>query len=571
MAGYHNDQYFLLDSPNSGESGIDLSGANTSGFFVKDADNPKFIYPDRTIRTDDPDGYHARVMRRGYIRSLMTYANHTDIKIRKCQFQFNPSQLVQSVSANDSMLNFLQQDPAQYSQPMPANVNFTFELFFDRSMEINNDSGKVNPNSANPWETEDPGQVGVLRDLSAFFGVIGQGLSLSQTSYLTQVLGQRVKLEASQLSTTETPVDPAKAVNNIPSFLKVNIANSAFLLPLPVRIVFSALYIVEGLVTNTTVTFTKFSTSMVPMQCTLQVTLEAKYIGFANKDTFLTSTLAAAEAQIKAEEKAAVVNAQSLVNACNAAMGNMDVAGLVFGIAPVVFGDDTVFSASTLDDLLQTKGKDRFVNARFPMAVGDDLIQKVFTEGTTQLHIEANAGMAVWGPFTNLSQYTGSRSAADQTALANLCTTSLLLFSGDSVSSSSSNGVATDVKSWKDMKADTSGAKGSTTTGWDQGAYTFGTSWFILRCTGRVSVTADDNKLSGDGAQYFVVKGSDNPYAFKNINLNWPVVSALAQYETPSSVGGYVAPDNTVTTPKQAGSSSKVGTPPNKNTNRNII
>jgi len=74
-------------------------------------------------------------------------------------------------------------------------------------------------------------------------------------------------------------------------FLGLNRGNTAFLLPLPVRVVFSSLYIVEGLVQDFNVLFTKFSTNMVPMQCSVTVTFEAKYIGFAKKDTFFTDVL----------------------------------------------------------------------------------------------------------------------------------------------------------------------------------------------------------------------------------------------------------------------------------------
>lgn len=71
-----------------------------------------------------------------------------------------------------------------------------------------------------------------------------------------------------------------------------NFGNSAFLVSLPVRIVFSSLFMVEGYITSTTVTFNKFNANMVPTQCSVGITMQALYIGFARKDTFLTLTLA---------------------------------------------------------------------------------------------------------------------------------------------------------------------------------------------------------------------------------------------------------------------------------------
>lgn len=70
-----------------------------------------------------------------------------------------------------------------------------------------------------------------------------------------------------------------------------NYGNSSFLVSLPVRIVFSSLFMVEGFITSTMVTFNKFNASMVPTQCAVAVTMQALYIGFARKDTFLTTTL----------------------------------------------------------------------------------------------------------------------------------------------------------------------------------------------------------------------------------------------------------------------------------------
>lgn len=85
------------------------------------------------------------------------------------------------------------------------------------------------------------------------------------------------------------------------SIIYNNYGNSAFLVSLPVRIVFSSLFMVEGYITSTMVTFNKFNASMVPTQCSVGITMQALYIGFARRDTFLTTTL---ETALKEAKKA---------------------------------------------------------------------------------------------------------------------------------------------------------------------------------------------------------------------------------------------------------------------------
>jgi hypothetical protein len=45
---------------------------------------------------------------------------------------------------------------------------------------------------------------------------------------------------------------------------------------------------VEGFITSTNVTFDKFNPAMVPVQCRIAVSMQAMYIGFAAKKTFLS-------------------------------------------------------------------------------------------------------------------------------------------------------------------------------------------------------------------------------------------------------------------------------------------
>jgi len=70
-----------------------------------------------------------------------------------------------------------------------------------------------------------------------------------------------------------------------------NESNRAFLIPNPVRVVFSSLYMVDGYVTGVNLLFTKFSRNMIPVTATLAIQMEARYIGFAREKTFLTEVL----------------------------------------------------------------------------------------------------------------------------------------------------------------------------------------------------------------------------------------------------------------------------------------
>jgi hypothetical protein len=316
---YRNDQYFNLRqagetyglSPNDPRSGAEIGALNRD-----------FVYPDRTLRTDTVltggRGVESK-LQRGYIRSIANSLGGVSLKQAKCQFQFNPRVLNTSVNQNTKILDFLHQDASQYAQPIPGNVSFSFGLFFDRSYEMNRggrDTQGYDVNSSNPWERYGPETVGVLHDLAALYSVIGQGIGAQQKQYIQSVLENQIKGEinaqnANAVVTTDEDgnvVDSGGAATDASSTqaeyttsasefigMEGNFGNVAFLLPLPVRVVFSSLYIVEGLIQNASVKFTKFNHAMVPMQASVELLMEAKYIGFAKKNTFFTEVLAKRE------------------------------------------------------------------------------------------------------------------------------------------------------------------------------------------------------------------------------------------------------------------------------------
>jgi len=305
---YRTDQWQNLSSTGGEGAFSSSTDAGGAGYNITTkTDNQKFIYPRRAVRTISSDGdVRTKELKRGYIRNITAPENKMGLPTTKCAFQFNPQYLVQSVSQNTTILNFLQQEPGQYAQPIPGNVTFNFDLFFDRSMELNQPTAGVPPvNPEDPWNAA-PEHVGVLHDIGVFFSVIGVGLSEAMKDVARNTLERRLTAEinAQTLAQSEdstSTVSPeeqlASKMEDADTFLKYNVGNTAFLLPLPVRIVFSSLYIVEGLVKDVTVTFTKFNAAMVPMQATLNILFEAKYIGFAKKDTFFTNVLADYEDQ----------------------------------------------------------------------------------------------------------------------------------------------------------------------------------------------------------------------------------------------------------------------------------
>lgn len=308
MTRYTKDQFFNITK--TGES-----GTKQDGFFTPSGlTQAPFKYPGNTVRftgfknTDanfrnDPTSWP---LQKGYMRSLLpsqTYgpSGPVDIPSAVCQFQFNPATIRQNVQQNPNVTHFIMQEPSQYSQPMMGNVNFQFDLLFDRSAELNTRSrvsrGRLDTNS--PWDKNGPEDVGVLHDLSRLFSVIGQGMSQDQLEFAYTSLSQQyINDPRTEVTTVGEGEDATEETSSIAldesrfrNFLNENLGNAGFLLPLPVRVLFSSLYIVEGLVQSCEVQFTRFTTQMVPMQCFVSIVMEAKYIGFSKSRTFFTYSL----------------------------------------------------------------------------------------------------------------------------------------------------------------------------------------------------------------------------------------------------------------------------------------
>lgn len=326
--GYKNDQFFGV---NADERNVLAGGSRVRGRTVKT--NSDFgglrPFPDNKVRTTyrDSDGtlqFENTVLKKGYIRSLLTKAQtsattSTSFPILRCDFQFNPDRLVQSVPMRTNLVNVFQQSPEQLTQPLAGDVSFGFNLVFDRTYTYNNSSDEqLDPDLQGSYNEKN---IGVLHDLRMLYSIIGQGISKDFVeASVASATSQAQQIASIEVLDSTNDADKEFALSDrfgesASAFFNSNIGNSAFLVPTPVRVVFSGLYVVDGFVTNATTTFTKFSSSYVPIQCSVGLTMQALYIGFATDRTFLVENL---ENATKALEESLAASRQLRIDTTNA-------------------------------------------------------------------------------------------------------------------------------------------------------------------------------------------------------------------------------------------------------------
>lgn len=326
---YQNDQFYNFG---------DYEKGTKPGWGIGEKDNPNFIWPSDKYKNSITGT--STTLQRGYMRMLAesygTDSASQNLAKRRFHFQFNPDVLVRTVAARNDVQFWMNQDPSQFVNPIPGQSNFAFTFVLNREAEVasgsyKNASGASTVNikpTLMPGQTQDVYEasirgtgakkigtttgeytpesvtdIGVLADLMVFDQIIGQGLNQDLANKL---LGKIQDYAKTYTPTTTgasaggtTDAQDAQGITlpaNLGSFLSGNIGNSAFLIAQPIRIVFSSLYMVEGFISSTTVTFNKFNLAMVPTQCTVEVQMEAMYIGFATRDTFLTRSLGASVA-----------------------------------------------------------------------------------------------------------------------------------------------------------------------------------------------------------------------------------------------------------------------------------
>lgn len=284
-----------------GVAGNNRSGTSSLGRNIYD--NAPFRFPGSS-RLDFESG-EKYIVQRGFMRSLL--GEMSDLKDKgiinnsRFFFQFNPERIMRSVSVSSGLMNPLLQDPGQFSIATPGNATFSFDILLNREMEVNQASDKVRSATfdgaagqtmSNVFKS--PGRIGVLSDLLIMDGIIGQGITDNTIEALAKLQSMSTSWDTSDTSSGASaggttgnfiPFDTAKG-----AFASI-MGNSAFLVSTPVRIVFSELFMVDGFIQGSSVNFTKFSKDMIPTMCAVNVTVEAKYIGFAKKDTYLTKSL----------------------------------------------------------------------------------------------------------------------------------------------------------------------------------------------------------------------------------------------------------------------------------------
>jgi len=227
----------------------------------------------------------------------------------KLDFQFNPSELTRSVAARTDTQLWINQSPSQLLQPGIGDMSFSWQMLFNRETEVQ--KGDVAGRLKKDWEFETVGsrldafskenaasadeaaeELGVLADIAILDRITGQSISAEAIQYAQDRYN---RLVASGAITEEDKVDidtdsiVAMAESKGVSLKEANVQNSAFLVPNPIRVVFSENFMVDGYVNSVTVSFKKFSTQMVPTVALVDVSMHAIYQGFSRyKSTFTT-------------------------------------------------------------------------------------------------------------------------------------------------------------------------------------------------------------------------------------------------------------------------------------------
>lgn len=500
--------------------------------------NAPFIYPRRRVRTFDDvrtrveAGLTLETSRRvatdldrGFIRNLAKSSSMGTIKKQRLNFQFNPSDIEQAVSMRQDIYLPILQDPSQYAQPMSAVATFNFDLLFDRTMEVGRGRGRGG--TTDLMGDIDPAeavyQIGVLSDLQVLYGIIGQGFS---NDFIAQQL-ETIKVQAKAAAKSEYASDDAeytKAISEIESTTvesfqgSANLGNNAFLIPMPVRIVFSELFMVDGFVTGTTVRFTKFNTNMVPIQASVGLSMNALYIGFAKEETFLTVQLGNLEEELNKKRIETIEDNRETLNAVrqSARQFSFSCWSEYEWKAAIYksFGMKNYTGDKTGDSGTRTWAVDQYFSAGFKDAVtqgeGDKVLQ-LFKEGKSA-SISYNWTFKVYGPYNTFAIASTDKNRSTRTAPV------VGLFTSGTVT-------ATDEESWRKMRAgrfddtENTGATTNQASNKLTGLYDvedLSTKYFLVELF--VTVTAGGITQEFQGSK---IASGDGKFIF-NKNITWP-------------------------------------------------
>ena len=329
MADFEKLEWTLAEAGNTDFSNYSKLGEARN----PSRENKPFAFPGPFARNIAGTDVNQK-MKRGFMRSIImdqsiagAFKTNTPGNLR-LNFQFNPEYIERNVSQSPGAVNPLLQNPANLTQAVPGTAQFDFTMMFNREAEVaqrrrdlvlsgtgTTDDSIDRQARAQGFDIDggliknalaDPGQVGVMHDLAIFDSIIGQGITEELVDVITSYTRQQVVAITNDPDNSEDTEVPTFDDSKFKTSVQANFGNSAFLNPMPVRIVFSDLFMVEGLVVGSAVAFQKFSQDMIPTICQVNCKIYALYVGFAKKKAFLTDNLTSwATDTVKADEAAA--------------------------------------------------------------------------------------------------------------------------------------------------------------------------------------------------------------------------------------------------------------------------
>ncbi len=232
----------------------------------------------------------------------------------KLNFQFNPNQLTRSVTARTDTQLWINQSPSQLLMPGIGDMTFGWQMLFNREAEVQDNfiartqqkasrlEVDSSPKSIDAliadWGVDSPqvaSRIGVLADIMVLDMITGQRLTEATVEY-SQAYAEAVRVR------NEEPDENAAIISNMTGSQKdnlqtANMHNSAFLIPNPIRAVFSENFMVDGYVNQVTVSLQKFSPEMVPTVAFVDISMHAIYQGFARDTTVFTALAEALSGQ----------------------------------------------------------------------------------------------------------------------------------------------------------------------------------------------------------------------------------------------------------------------------------
>lgn len=404
--GYKNNQFFRIGTVGN----------------ATDRTNPQFVNTSSIVRTFENGNIKENILQRGYIRGLLEQVSSDtqtfNVTSYRCNFQFNPSTIQHNVPMRTNITNMFLQSPAQFSQPIGGEVTFAFELLFDRTHTLNEERDDATGGGAVGTETE--AQIGVLADIRTLYAVIGQGISASNSEVMAQIakLQAQAQVQLGLDYIKEQDLERASDLGFISGsnfFDKtVNEGNTAFLIPLPVRVVFSSLFMVDGYVTNTDVVYTKFSRTMVPIQCMVTLSMQAMYVGFAKEKTFLTYNLEQAALADQEQIIENIRNGKENIKNINAAVKKIKVIprtsikGLprssnFIDDSCIQYFTNLVNYGAVLEKVYSGVNRSKLSEARYIQIkvddsdISDEQVQSIFNDFVTMTF---KSNISVYGPFS---------------------------------------------------------------------------------------------------------------------------------------------------------------------------